>query len=244
MTISDLHVPFHDPRAVGLALTVAEDLQPEVLFFVGDICDFYAISRFSKEPIRELRLQDELDQTVAILKLFRRALPNTRFVFIRGNHELRLNKYLCTNGARALKSLRALTLPELLCFGELDIEYVEGRGNEAWTAYGNIHIGHFDMCRKWSAYTAKELILKHAESIIQAHTHRLGSHYRRYPGGRTVVGLENGCLCDLEPEYTSDPDWHQGFTLITKRTHTSRFHIKQVPIVDYECMVADVLYSA
>lgn len=244
MVICDLHVPYHDPRAVGVALAVAEDIQPEILFLDGDACDFYALSRFSKEPIRELQLQDELDETVDILGTFRKALPSARFVFIRGNHEHRLDKYLCTPGARGLRQLRALTIPELLHFEELNIEYVEGSGREAWTEYGKVHIGHFDIYRKWSAYAAKELVMKHAESVIQAHTHKLGTHYRRYPGGRTVVGIESGCLCDLNPEYVSDPDWQHGFTIITKRVHTNRFHIKQVPIIDYECMVTDVLYSA
>lgn len=243
MVVNDLHVPFHDPRAVGLAITVMEDLQPEHLFIAGDLCDFYALSRFNKEPDRALKLQDELDESVAILGAFRKALPNARIVFIRGNHEHRLTKYLCSNRPE-LRSLRALNLPSLLEFEKLGIEYVEGKGAEAWTTYGLVHIGHFDIYRKWSAFAAKELVQKHAESVVQAHTHKLGTHYRRYPGGRTVVGIESGCLCDLEPEYVSDPDWHHGFTLITKRTHTNRFHIKQVPIVDYECMLNDTLYSA
>ncbi|MCA8938790.1 MAG: hypothetical protein KDB07_03230, partial [Planctomycetes bacterium] len=49
-------------------------------------------------------------------------------------------------------------------------------------------------------------------SGISGHTHRLGIHYRTTLAG-TKFWIENGCLCNLDPDYThGQPDWQHGFT--------------------------------
>ena len=243
IVINDLHIPFHDPRAVSIALAVVADLQPAYVTYDGDICDFYAVSKFNKDPKRATCFQEELDESRAILTDFVKAAPNAKHVFVRGNHEARLENFLRAD-APALSGLRDMTVQRQLGLDELGIEYVAGKGREAYTTYGPIRIGHFNKVAKNSAYTAKLLLDKNAESLVQGHTHRLGTSYRTYPGGRMIVGVEGGCLCDLDPEYVSDPDWQQGFTIITKLIESDRFHVQQVPIVGYEAFVNDTRYSA
>jgi len=43
-------------------------VEPDTIFINGDLVDFYAISRFNKDPERELKLQEELDEAVNVLR--------------------------------------------------------------------------------------------------------------------------------------------------------------------------------
>lgn len=243
IVLGDLHIPFHDERAVALSLAIVREMKPEHLFFNGDIIDMYAISRFSKDPARALMLQQDLDQTVEVLHEYKKASPLSELVFIRGNHEARLQTYL-HDRAPELSGLRGLSLPSLLSLDKLGITYVAGRGKSACTHYGSVAVGHFDRCSVHSAFTAKALVDARGESLVQGHIHRLGIHYKTLPGGRMLGGFEGGCLCDMNPEYVTDPNWQQGLVVITKRTDTDRFHVTQIPFIDWEALVNDVLYSA
>jgi len=66
-------------------------------------------------------------------------------------------------------------------------------------------------------------------SLIQAHTHRLGSHFKTWID-REMVGYEGGCLCKLTPEYKLNPNWQQGFCLATIFPD-GIFQVQQIPIV-------------
>ena len=241
--LGDLHVPYQDDRAVELALAIVTDLQPEVVIFNGDVWDAFQVSRFSKSPERVPQMQADLDEASAILGRFRAAVPAADMRLVRGNHEARLERYLCDE-APALHGLRDLDVAHLLNLAELNIEYVRGRGKEAYTQYGSILVGHFDKVHQKAGYTATSLLEKHAQSLVQGHTHRGAVVYRSYPDGREVCGVEGFCLCDRNPEYVSDPDWMNGLVVITKRVDTDRFHITPVPFVDNEALFSNTLYSA
>ena len=243
VVMGDFHVPFHDERAVSVALALVEDIQPEVIYLNGDVIDMYACSRFNKDPRRALELQDEIDQTFDILSRVRDAAPEARIVYIRGNHEARLTAFLQTQ-ARELSGLRALDIRSLLSLDSLGIEWVEGKGKEAYSLYGVIKIGHFDRVSQNAGYTAKLLIDRHACSLVQGHTHRLAAVYRTYPDGTTVVGCEGGTLALTDPEYVSGPDWAAGLVVITKEREGSRFHVQPVAITGYRALYNDVLYEA
>jgi len=243
VVICDTHVPYQDNRAVAVALALIEDLKPERVVLAGDMLDMYAVSRFSKEPLGALGLQDELDQTKDLLREIRRASGKARLEYVEGNHEARLTAYLHTR-APELAGLTALSITELLDLDSLDITYIKSRGRSAFTTFGAVAVGHFDKCSKHSGYTAKALVDDRCESLVQGHVHRLGTHYKTLPNGDVLLGVESGCLCDLSPEYVANPNWQHGLTVITKRTDTDRFHLAQVPIVDYEAIYKDVLYSA
>ena len=244
IVVSDIHAPFHDPRAIAVALALIADLKPEVIYLAGDIWDAYAISRWSKDPKRALMLDEERNVTVEILRAFREAAgPDCRIVFIEGNHEVRLAGYL-QDRFPAGTYLPELALPRFLKLDELDIEFIPMVSRTAYAQYGPIKVGHFEKCNKHSAYTAKLLMDDYMCDLLQAHTHRLGTHYRTIPGKPPAVAGELGCLCDLNPGYVRDPNWQHGITVITKHVDGDRFHISQIPIVDYACIFNDRLYAA
>jgi UDP-2,3-diacylglucosamine pyrophosphatase LpxH len=220
-----------------------DDLKPERIFLNGDIVDFYAISRFNKCPKRELEMQDEIDATSAFLHTLRAVAADADIDFIEGNHEGRLSAYVNDSNRRAMSSLRCLTVPELLGLDSLGINYIESRGRTAFTTDGLVKVGHFNRVSKFSAYTGKLLLDQFMCSLVQGHTHKLGTHFRTVAGSGTYVAAEGGCLCDLDPEYANAPDWQHGVTIISRLNGSERFHIQQVPIIDHEAFFDGKRYS-
>ena len=187
-------------------------------------------------------LQDEITQVREILTKFRRVCPKARIIFVEGNHEARMRNYLVTR-APELAGLQVLDIRNLLGLDKLDIEYIPSRGKSAYWRYGCITIGHFNMARIKSGYTETGLIEKRHESVIQGHTHRVADITKRLPDGHAIAGIGSGCLCELDPEYCTDPDWMQAVVVITKRADTDRFHTELVKIIDHEALYEGVLYS-
>ena len=118
--LGDIHVPFHDILATNLVLEFIRIHKPETVYLIGDIVDFYTLSKYDKNPQRLLTLQDDIDQTVELLQAIREATgPECRIYFRSGNHEYRLEKYLAAHPE--ISQLRAMRLSSLLEFRSLDI---------------------------------------------------------------------------------------------------------------------------
>ncbi len=162
-----------------------------------------------------MTLKQEFDFGNAILKEWRRILPEARIVYIVGNHDFRLRKYLI-DFAKEIYDF--IDFPVLLGLPELNIEFVDlpknfGRFTDNFIEFNGILIGHFDRASKHSAYTAKSIIDDRGISVVQGHIHRLAL-YHKTTIRETLTGVENGCLCKREAEYIISPNWQQGFTMI------------------------------
>jgi hypothetical protein len=239
----DFHVPFHDETAIACLLGYLVDHQPDGFTINGDFLDCYAVSSFSKDPVRAAHFQDELDEANAVLDAIDAVLPSTcakRFVI--GNHEARLERYL-RDDAPALHGLRDLSIEAQLRLRERGYEVTPMIGRDASVFVGGVEVGHFNKVSKHSAYTAKALVDERGVSLIQSHTHRLGAYYKRMRGtGEHIGGWEIGCLCDLDPEYVSNPNWSHGFATITRCEGSSRFHVALHEIIGGELLVAGKRY--
>lgn len=239
----DFHVPFHDETAIACLLGYLVDNQPDGFTINGDFLDCYAVSSFSKDPVRAAHFQDELDEANAVLDAIDAVLPSActkRFVI--GNHEARLERYL-RDDAPALHGLRDLSIEAQLRLEARGYEVVPMIGRDASVFVGGIEVGHFNKVSKHSAYTAKALVDERGVSLIQSHTHRLGAYYKRMRGtGEHIGGWEIGCLCDLDPEYVSNPNWSHGFATITRCEGSRRFHVALHEIIGGELLVAGRRY--
>ena len=74
--IPDMHCPYQDKIALKAMYSFMDWWKPEDIVLLGDLVDFYAISRFNKDPERALKLQEELDQAVKVLKEIRKHAKN------------------------------------------------------------------------------------------------------------------------------------------------------------------------
>lgn len=226
--VPDIHAPFHDKKCLASLLLFIRFFKPKTIFIMGDLVDFYAISRFVRNPMRSLKLQEEIDSAHDILKQIRGASKEAKIIFIRGNHEYRLQKYLWST-APELSGLRSLSVQDLLELKELNVEYIDsGRYN-----FKGLIVKHGSIVRKFSSYTAKAELERHGKSGVSGHTHRAGVNYYTNDGGYHVW-FELGCMCKLNPEYMEGevPNWQQGWGVGYFKNTAKRFQIEFIPFVD------------
>src|SRR4051794_20389338 len=87
----DLHCPFEDRRATELAFHAMNAVEPDIVVVIGDWVDCFAVSHWSKDPRRAFGLEEELNLAGEYLD---RIPASARRIYIAGNHEDRLQRYL------------------------------------------------------------------------------------------------------------------------------------------------------
>jgi len=242
IVFSDVHAPFHDKNAIALAAKVAKWWQPEITIYNGDDHDFYKLSRFSQNPERTERIQDEIDiWHIEVIAPIQAALPQKRReILLLGNHGRRLLHHLWANPQ--LYGIRALEIPALLELERLKIEYAETK-----VLFGDVlEVSHGTRVRSMAGYSAKAESEKrrYGISTITGHVHRAGRFTTRTARG-WVYSQEAPCLCRLDPEYADDPDWVdwiQGVTLFEIRGRNLRIDAVEF-YPDYTCMVGKQHFS-
>ncbi len=227
LLIPDIHAPYQNDAALSSLISFSKWWKPDKIFIMGDLVDFYAISRFTKDPERALKLQDEIDVAYETLKQIRNANPNTPIVLIRGNHEYRLQKYLWSE-AKELSSLRDLTVENLLNLKSLNIKY-ESTGR---LKHRGVIFKHGDVVRKFAGYSAKGEFEKSGMSGVSGHTHRAATYYHNNASGN-YIWMECGCLCRLDAEYMEGetPNWQTGWGVGYFKTNSERYFLEFIPFV-------------
>jgi len=157
-----------------------------------------------------LQTQDDLDGLKEILYRIRGYLPDTKIIYLEGNHEDRLTRYKWTK-APVMTYIRALGLEKLLDLEKLDIKFIPY--TKYWN-YKKIYFVHGDIIRKESGYTARNMLDKWGVNLICGHSHRTGKHNRTTLNGNQGA-WESGCLCDTNPEYIKGKaNWQQGMSVV------------------------------
>jgi len=235
--IGDHHFPFTDEKTQELIDRFLEERQPDIIVYNGDLCDFYQISVFAKDPSRVGELQKDVNRVKHMFAKHGLIIPNTLKILVEGTHEYRFQKFMWSKAAE-LSSLNCLTIPELYQLKEYKIVHVPFE--QGLLVNRVFLILHGDIVSIHSAYTAKRLYEKHGGCGITNHTHRGGSFYKRDRFG-TWGWWENFCTCSLDPDWIRNPNWQQGFSLVHFTSH-SRFWVEQIPIIDHAFMYGGRVY--
>lgn len=243
----DVHFPYQDDRALDLLYQIVADLKPDLVACHGDLLDCYSISKYEKRFGHRPPLHEEIAIAKSHFSQVGRLAPKARKLFFKGNHEERLHAEIRRMASRpeALEILRlptvetALTWPALLDLDRLGWEYHDRRYN----LFDRMVLKHGNVVRKWSAYSAKEEHGKYSKSGISGHTHRRGV-FEHTDWNGVHAWWEHGCLCDLTPEYVEDPNWQQGFLVVTWSDDKQSFGVEEVRIHDGETFFRGKLYTS
>lgn len=245
VVFGDVHVPFHDPVALGLVFDFIAETQPDRVVINGDFLDCYKISHFSKDPARGDSFAAEIKQGRALLYQLREIAPDSEIVYICGNHEHRLHRYIIDNAAE-LRGLDGLTIEEQLHLDALEIDWVGCPADkfiDTSIRMGNLLVGHFNHANQHSGYTAKVLLDKYGLSLIQGHVHSMGVSNKTLADG-PVMAWEGGCLCDLQPHYCVPQKWAHGFVVVHRELDGTFFHAEPVLILDGRFFYGGRLWTA
>jgi len=227
--LNDLHIPFHDEKVVELQLKFCKELQPEIII-IDEWHDFYVVSKYDTNPKRHHALQEEIDIAEKYLARLRKYCPKARIILLDSNHLDRLRKYLWSM-ARALSSLKALEIEELLNLRKYNVEF------KSDFTYKGVFYKHGTVVRKFSAYTAKGEFEKENMSGVSGHTHRLGLYFHTLRSGQ-YWWMESGCACKLDAEYIEGvANWQQGFSAV-KYLNDKPYPVL-IPTKDYQIIWGD-----
>jgi hypothetical protein len=214
--LSDLHIPFHDPAALQAVLRgfgrFLRNSARDAILLNGDVCDFFSISRFEKNPTKS-SLKQEIDLTRHFLGWLRQKFPRVRIIYKFGNHDEWFAKYIWRK-APELWGLPQMELPHLLTAAigaEPAIGGIEFLTNQERITAGHLDILHGHELGKGSiappVNPARGFFLKTMECTLAGHLHRTSTHHERSSKGKNVACWSTGCLCGLWPDYAKINKW-------------------------------------
>lgn len=205
----DTHCPFHDRKAVEIAIEIAREERPDELVLLGDFEDCYSVSRFTQDPDKAFTLlEDELEEGKALRARMERELRPSKVVYIEGNHENRIEKYVrgyAPRLASALNPKDVLGVPR----------------HWVWVPWGQ---RNFYRCGKLLAthgtlatkHAAAAMLDKYGCSVVFGHTHKIQRFQKRNANGQLLEAFNVGWLGDKHRamEYIENvADASQGFAI-------------------------------
>jgi hypothetical protein len=209
--INDVHVPYHDHKALATVVDFALDYKPNFIYINGDFIDFYQLSRF----VKDRRLRDtagELEMARGILWSLK-DLFDVPIYYKIGNHCDRLENYLRIN-APELLGIEDFEIQSLLRFGEMGITKVESRQKCMMGKLAVFHGHEFGHQVFSPVNPARGLYMKAKHSSAVGHHHRTSEHTEKDIADEVTTTWSIGALCGLHPEYLPFNNWNHGFATI------------------------------
>ena len=165
--IPDSHHPFSDKSAYSIALEIGKEFRPDEIVILGDFFDCYSISEYPKDPLKGYHiLKDELDEASGELRRLEAFVkPKHRIIFIEGNHEFRIRRYI-RKYADILSGL--ITTSDILRIPKhwLWVDW----GPRNFYRCGKLIATHGSLSSK---HVAAAMLSKYVASVIFGHTHRI-----------------------------------------------------------------------
>lgn len=242
LILPDSHYPYQDKKAHRLIdkIIAANDFYG--IAIMGDWWDFYAISSHSKDPLRKMDLADEIEQGNNRLKEFDK-MGFKRKLFISGNHEYRLDRYIADKAQEVYRALApsglltVKTIPQVLEFRE--------RGWE-WTPYkeyakiGKLYLTHDAGKAGQSAHIDAQAAFE--ANVVIGHTHRAATIIKGSARGDIHMGVMLGWLGDVNQvdymhKIRAQRDWSLGFGIAYHNVSNDFVYLNSVPIIKYTALV-------
>jgi predicted phosphodiesterase len=238
LIVPDCHVPYEDKRAVKLMLRVGRALKPHTIIHQGDLVDFYSVSAHSKDPARAVFLREE----VKAGRQFRAKLDRLgakRKVFIEGNHEHRLTRYLQD---KAPELFGLVGTDSLLQLSENNWEYVPYRRH---VKIGKVYFTH-DTGNS-GLYTTARALDAFQSSVAIGHHHQIEYRVEGDATGKHRVGAQFGWLGDVKAadymhNIKAKRRWSLGFGVGYRDEKTNIVYLSPIPIVNYTACLNGRIY--
>ena len=232
----DLHLGSHDQAALRVALKIALREQPDEICILGDWIDghdFNAHGFTDRRDKLQAGYMEEVGMCRAILDFLEEIPSVQRIIYVEGNHEFRVERFITNQGNKFLEAQGSAFLPKTLLkkdrakrFSWVDYK-TPGKAPFIEVAPGVIAC-HGLSTAKHAAHA--HLVRVPGFSVVHGHTHRAQTFYSRCPvSDRTLYGHSPGTLAQLQPLWLSGAsNWTQGVSILTQRGQRSA--LQHVPI--------------
>jgi len=215
-----------------LALRAAKAIGVRRVALLGDFADCLSVSSHPKPPDRKLDLALELDAVDAALAEIE-AVCDTERIYVAGNHENRLERYLAE---KAPELFNTISIPERLRLKERGWKWVPYKDH---IKIGKLFLTHD--CGKAGPNAHRDAMNAFQGNVVIGHTHRLGYAVEGNAKGKPHVGVMLGWLGDVKAvdymfRIRAARDWAHGFGIMYEEPN-GHVHIQPVPIVNGRCVV-------
>lgn len=205
--MADIHFPYPHKPSLSVALGRAEERKPDLIIILGDLIDFYKISKFNKRPT-ERRPYEEMMEARAFLEDLRSRFPDAQIIYKEGNHEERLDRYV-SDKAPDVYELFVGAFEREMKLKELKIAYVRTRFRigKLWLLHGH------ETPAKSPKYICNTMYQYIGDHFLVAHFHREDHKEFKNIRDEYYWGGAASCLCK-DMEYAPLNQWTRGFTEI------------------------------
>lgn len=204
----------HYPHTIPLSPLVKylTKRPPDIFVLGGDNLSFDCISHWNDENFKNIgfhnirkSLNDDIDGFKEQLRLFRKAMPKTKFVWIIGNHEDWLRQF-----STKYSQMRDMSLKTLVDTESFGIEIIpQGKTYKA----GKLYLCHGDQFG--TENPAKQALLRTHKSVAMGHHHNqiMWSDFSDFDSKEKHIGIVVPCYAGLSPGYGNGrPNrWVNGF---------------------------------
>jgi predicted phosphodiesterase len=244
----------HDEQAIAAALAVVRAADPDLVVLVGDNLDLPEFGKYLTTPAWQRTTQASIDRATTLAAEIRRAAPRAEIVWIAGNHEERLPRYIAGNAAAAFglrrgnlpESWPVLSVPDLCRFDEFGVTYLPGYPASSHWINERLRVIHGDLVKS-SGSTAHKYLAREKTSVLYGHIHRIEWAERTredFDGPRTILAASPGCLARIDGAVPSTKggtdldgrpivrheDWQQGMCVVQYREGDGDFNLEMLPI--------------
>lgn len=241
--IPDTHRPYFDKRAYKLMLKVARYLGVDEIFLYGDYGDFISVTSHKKDPRLAQFLLDEVRSVNEGLDELDYYFPRAKKVYLEGNHEYRLERYL-TEQAPALLGLTSCR--DLFRIRERKRwSYLDYGRTQAYRVLGSdLYARHTPL-----AASADCGLARASASYTFGHCHQIKQAAAVGLDGRAKIAFSPGWLGDAKSaafSYMQNPtQWQLGFALVSVFGSSKAFSHEVVRIQsDYTCITHGKRFAA
>jgi len=250
--------PFHDRRAMDVALQIAQRNYFEYTIWLGDLNDAAEwTDKFQTEPEFWWTTQPTVCELAWWLARFRQADENGKHVAIEGNHDIRPENSIVRSmkqayrlrPARQLDAPHALSMRHLLGLDDIGVEWVGGYPEAVYYVEDVFAATHGDVVSGTPGGTAWKMAQRWDIPVVFGHAHRremaTRTIYER-DGIREIMAFTPGCLCRVDgvvPGHKRGQHWQQGIGVVTFREGMEP-QIEMVPIHDGQALYRGEIYKA
>lgn len=228
LILPDVHIPYHDPEALRLAIEEGVRRKSTVVFLNGDFGDFFACSHWQTNP-KQRDLKTELEAMRQGLAWLRSRFPKSRIIYKAGNHEFRWDRYLWAN-APELVGLPLVDMRGILGLADIGVEWVDHLTPVHIDQLLVLHGHEYRFSISNPVNPARGLFLRTAVTSMCSHFHQRAEHSARDGNGRLITTWSTGCLCQLSPDYAPRNNWSHGFAFVD--LHGKSFDVHNLRVIN------------
>ena len=231
LVLADIHAPYYHKAAIKAAINYGKREEADTILFLGDLIDYWAISRWEKDP-RQRNIQGEIDSVRELLDVTRTIFPNATIIIKTGNHDERMESFLNVK-APELLGFEALTLASQFQIDAFGAEIVQ---DKPLIKIGKLNLIHGHEFQRGAfgggVNPARWLYLKGKENAMCGHFHRTSEHAEKSLTDDVTVCWSVGCLSDLRPRFAPFNMWNLGFAFV--RRDRDEFFVNNLKIINGE----------